>query len=313
MKLLVTGADGFVGRHLVREALQQGWTVTAVLGPGGSPPAEWLPASDAAAVQAFTVDLTENADLAKIAVVRADAIVHLAAVASGTAAREDPEGAMRVNALATTWLLAALGEVGHPARLLYVSSGEVYGPAHSGPIAEGTPLNPVSAYAASKAAAEPAVLDLGPDNGLEVIVARPFPHTGPGQSTSYVLPALASRLSDAKRTGATAVKTGNLDPVRDFLDVRDVVRAYLLLLEDGVPGEVYNVASGVGHRLADCFRMLADIIGVDATAAQDAALLRPGDIPVLIGNPAKLQNTTGWSPRIPFERTLQDLIDAQAH
>lgn len=146
-----------------------------------------------------------------------------------------------------------------------------------------------------------------------MIVARPFPHTGPGQTTAYVLPALAARLLEAKRTGAATVRTGNLDPVRDFLDVRDVVRAYLLLLEHGASGEIYNVASGVGYRLSDCFDLIADIVGVDATAEQDAALLRPGDIPVLIGDSTKLRGLTGWAPTISFEQTLQDLVDAQAH
>jgi GDP-4-dehydro-6-deoxy-D-mannose reductase len=108
------------------------------------------------------------------------------------------------------------------------------------------------------------------------------------------------------------VRTGNLSAARDFLDVRDVVRAYLLLLDRGVAGETYNVASGVGHRLSDCFEMLARIIGVDARAESDAALLRPGDIAVLIGDATKLRQATGWSPQIPFERTLQDLVDAQA-
>ena len=145
-----------------------------------------------------------------------------------------------------------------------------------------------------------------------MIIARAFPHTGPGQTTTYVLPALAARLKAASGPARTVVKTGNLAAVRDFLDVRDVVRAYLLLLERGAPGEVYNVASGVGRRLADCFDLLARLIGVDAHAEQDAALLRPGDIPVLIGDATRLRTATGWSPQIPFERTLQDLVDAQA-
>jgi GDP-4-dehydro-6-deoxy-D-mannose reductase len=108
------------------------------------------------------------------------------------------------------------------------------------------------------------------------------------------------------------VKAGNLDAVRDFLDVRDVVRAYLLLLDRGLSGEVYNVASGVGRRLTDCFGMLARLMDVAAVAEPDAALVRPGDIPVLIGDATKLRTATGWSPEIAFERTLEDLVHAQA-
>lgn len=311
MKLLITGADGFVGRWLVRAARSEGHDVVAAVLPGAQVPDEWR--DHHTGVDVVQADIRVEADLARIAATRADAVVHLAAVASGAAARKDPEGAMQVNGIATVWLLEALASTGHSARFLFVSSGEVYGSDHTGPIDEDTALHPLSPYAASKAAAELAALGMCEGTGIELIIARSFPHTGPGQTTSYVLPALTARLLDARRTEATTVKTGNLDAVRDFLDVRDVVRAYLLLLERGVPGEVYNVASGVGHRLSDCFDALAGIVGVSAKAEQDAALLRPGDIPVLIGNPAKLHAATGWAPTISFEQTLQDLVDAQAH
>ena len=313
MRLLITGADGFVGRWLVREALSQGWHVNAVLGPGGETPDAWLSAEEAARTDSIHADLTSAADLGKVAAMPADAVIHLAAIASGAAARRDVQGAMKINAEATVWLLNAIGEAKQRPRFLFVSTGEVYGAGHHGPIGEDTSVDPVSPYAATKAAAEPAVLDLGPANGMDMLIARSFPHTGPGQSTSYVLPAIASRLVEAKRSGATTVMTGNLDAVRDFLDVRDVVRAYLLLLELGVPGQAYNVASGVGRPLSDCFDALAAMIGVDVRREIDPNLLRPSDIAVLIGNPSKLQQATGWIPLIPFDRTLQDLVDAQAH
>lgn len=312
-RLLVTGADGFVGRWLVREALRQGWQVIAVTGPGGTEPAGWLSSGDAAGVDGFPADLTAAGDLARIAAVEADAVVHLAALSSGAAARRDPEGAMRVNAIATVHLLDALAEAGRHPRFLFVSTGEVYGAGHPGPIAEDVPLRPVSPYAASKFAAEPAVLDLGRMSGIGTIVARAFPHAGPGQSTDFVLPAFAARLLEARQSGATEIPVGNLDVVRDFLDVRDVVRAYLLLLDRGVPGECYNVASGVGRRLRDCFLRLAALVGVDAQPVEDASLVRPADIPVLIGDAGKLRTATGWQPGLAFDQTLQDLLDAQAH
>ncbi len=313
MKLLITGADGFVGRWLVREARGDGHDVVAAVLPGSTAPDEWRDPTCGRAVSVIETDITIEVDRKRIAAAGADAVVHLAAIASGAVARQDPIAAMEVNAIATNWLVYELAETSRPARFLFVSSGEVYGPGHDGPISEATPTNTQSAYAASKMAAEPAVLDVPRGSSVEPIIARPFPHTGPGQTTTYVLPALAARLLEARRTGAPTVRTGNLDAVRDFLDVRDVVRAYLLLLEHGVPGETYNVASGVGHRLSDCFDALARIVGVGATAEQDAALLRPGDIPILIGDPSKLKAATGWSPQISFDRTLQDLVDAQAH
>ncbi len=310
---MLTGADGFVGRWLVREALAQGWEVVAVTGPGGTPAGQWLTPEEARRVAGFAADLTVPDDLARIAGVEADAVVHLAAMSSGAAARRDPEGAMRVNAIATVGLLDALAEAGRRPRFLFISTGEVYGAGHDGPIGEDAPLHPVSPYAASKFAAEPAVLDLAAASGMAAVVARAFPHTGPGQSTDFVLPALAARLHQARRLGQREIPVGNLDVVRDFLDVRDVTRAYLALLDHGRPGGCYNVASGVGRRLRDCFTAMAAALGVDAVPVADASLVRPADIPVLIGDPARLRAATGWRPAIAFDQTLRDVIDAQAH
>ncbi len=309
MHLLVTGADGFVGRWLVREAVAQGWRVTAAIGPGGAAPEAWLTPTEVAQVRTLPADITVAADLARLARVEAQAVVHLAALSSGAAARRDPDGAMRVNGIATVQLLEAIGDAGRQPTFLFVSTGEVYGAGHTTPIREDAPLAPVSPYAASKRAAEPAVLDLG----IPAIVARAFPHSGPGQSTAFVLPAFAARLREAKRLGQREIPVGNLEVTRDFLDVRDVARAYLLLLIHGRPGECYNVASGVGRPLRDCFRQIAALVGVDAEPVEDASLVRPADIPVLVGDAGKLRAATGWQPTIAFEQTLQDLIDAQAH
>jgi GDP-4-dehydro-6-deoxy-D-mannose reductase len=311
-RLLITGADGFVGRWLTREALYQGWQATVVIGPGGTHPSAWLTPAEAGAVYHLDADFTVAEDIRRVAQVPTDAIVHLAAMASGAAARLDPDGAMQINAIGSVTLIHQLHEAGQHPGVLFVSTGEVYGAGHDGPVAEDTPLHPVSPYAVSKQVAEGAVSDLGQAAGIPVIVARPFTHTGPGQSPSFVLPGLARRLHDAKQRGQPEVAVGNLAPVRDFLDVRDVVKAYLLLLEHGVAGQAYNVSSGVGQRLSDCFATLARLVGVDAVPVTDAALVRPADIPVLIGDPSRLHAATGWMPQIPFEQTLQDLVDAQA-
>lgn len=311
-RLLITGADGFVGRWLVRAARAAGIPVFAVILPDAVPPTEWQsPAGGAAPVETLFADLRDRRSVEQVARSRPDGVVHLAAIASGAAARQDPLGAIAVNRDATVLLADSLSATSCP-RFLFVSSAEVYGPGHTEPIVESAAVNPCSPYAASKAQAEAALATVSQRDGLRVVVARAFPHTGPGQAATYVLPALARRLKEAKRIGARMVKTGNLAAVRDFLDVRDVVRAYLLLLEHGQPGETYNVASGVGVRLSDCFDILARLIGVEAQAEPDASLLRPADIPVLIGDATRLRNATSWSAAIPFERTLQDLVDAQA-
>lgn len=311
MRLLVTGADGFVGRWLVRTARAEGHSVIASLLPDGLPPREWQAITGLPPVEVVCADFRQEADVERLGHLGAEAVVHLAAIASGAEARENPDLAVRVNGVMTAYFADRLCESGRP-RFLLVSSGEVYGRTHGGPIPEATRPHPSSPYAISKFAGEVALGMAWRDAGLPVIIARAFPHTGPGQRTTYVLPALAERLSEAKRLGTTEVRTGNLTAVRDFLDVRDVVRAYLLLLERGLPGEVYNVASGHGRRLQDCFEMLAMLTGVVSRAVEDAGLLRPDDIPVLIGDATKLRNTTGWSPQIPFESTLKDLVDAQA-
>jgi GDP-4-dehydro-6-deoxy-D-mannose reductase len=312
-RLLVTGADGFVGRWLVRGARAAGHAVIAVIPPGVAAPAEWShPASISSPVEVVVADLADPAAAERIAGSRPEAVVHLAAIASSVVAREDPAAAMAVNCGATVRLARAMAGAGSPC-FLFASTAEVYGPGHADAIPESAPVRPVSPYAESKARAESALADVANGTGLPVIVARSFPHTGPGQSTTYVLPALAARLLAARQSGDTTVRAGNLGAVRDFLDVRDVVRAYLMLLAHGRPGTIYNVGSGIGRRLSECFDVLARVVGVAVTVEPDAALLRPGDIPVLIGDATRLRAATGWSPEIPFERTLQDLVNAQAH
>ena len=310
MRLLVTGADGFVGRWLVRTARADGHGVVAAILPSAPLPAEWHAVDGMQPVEIVRADFRQEEDVKHLGHHEADAVVHLAAIASGAAAREDPDAAMRVNGVMTAYFADRLCE-SHRPRFLFVSTGEVYGRLHDGPIPETARPHPSSPYAISKFAGEVALGMAWRDAGLPVIIARAFPHTGPGQGTAYVLPALAARLRDARRNGAREVKTGNLSGVRDFLDVRDVVRAYLLLLECGAPGEVYNVASGQGRRLQACFTALAALTGVTSRPVEDAELLRPDDIPVLIGDASKLRTVTGWSPQIPFERTLTDLVNAQ--
>lgn len=312
MRLLVTGADGFVGRHLVRAAQRAGHAVVAGIGPGGAAPATWLAPDAAAGVTAHPLDLSSADDLARLAAEPVEAVVHLAAISSGADARRDPAAAMAVNTDATIALFDAVTAHGRAPRFLFVSTAEVYGAGHDGPITEAAPIAPMSPYAESKAAAEAALFDVAATTGATLLVARPFPHTGPGQDTRFVLPAFAARLRAAKAAGDTTFPVGNLGIVRDFLDVRDVVEAYLRLLAPGVPAAAYNVATGLGWHLAECVERLRMLVGCAAEPVTDASLVRRADIPVLIGDPSRLVAATGWTPRIPFDQTLKDLVDAQA-
>jgi GDP-4-dehydro-6-deoxy-D-mannose reductase len=177
---------------------------------------------------------------------------------------------------------------------------------------EADALQPVSAYAASKVGAETAALEAWRRAGLRVVIARPFGHTGPGQTPDYVVPSWVVRLRAARLSGAGQVPVGNLSPVRDLLDVRDVVAAYRLLLRDGVAGEAYNVARGEGLALADVFRRLAELMGAAAVPVADPALVRRTDIPHLVGDSTKLRRATSWAPAMTLEQTLQGLVDAEA-
>jgi GDP-4-dehydro-6-deoxy-D-mannose reductase len=178
---------------------------------------------------------------------------------------------------------------------------------------ETDPAKPQSPYAASKVGAEIAALEAWRRTGLPVMIARPFTHTGPGQCPPFVVPSYVERLLAARSQRRARIPTGNLDPVRDLLDVRDVVAAYVTLLRSGAPGETYNVARGEGISLRDLFHRIAALIGVEAEPVPDVSLIRAEDIPYLVGEPGKLKRTTGWSATIPLDQTLRDMVDAQAH
>ncbi|HET7603743.1 MAG TPA: GDP-mannose 4,6-dehydratase [Gemmatimonadales bacterium] len=315
MRILVTGADGFVGRYLLRHLLRSGHELTGAVRPGSDAARGWLSDAEYTAVRWVNLELEDQASVRQQFDVPVDAVVHLAAVASGSEAREDPGRAWVVNAAGTARLLetAAMARDAGTADplMLVISSAEVYGPGE-GRRTEDAPLLPVSPYAASKAGAELSAAEVGRRTGLRIVVARPFQHTGPGQTGRYVVPAFARRLRDAKKNGARQVPVGNLAPVRDISDVRDVVAAYAALLERGAPGQTYNVCRGDGVSLEVLFRKLSMLIGVTAEPVADPTLVRPADIPHLVGDNTRLRATTGWSPSISLDQTLKDVIDAQA-
>jgi len=317
MRVLVTGADGFVGRHLVPRLVERGHQVVAGCRPA-EPLDHALREQWGDAVQVVSLELADSEGLRAAVEPVPDAVIHLAAIASVREARDDPSRAWVVNAVGTARLmdavLAARTAAGSDPIVLVVSTAEVYGGGSSRPRVETDVPAPASPYAASKLAGEIAALEVWRRSGLRVTVARPFIHTGPGQRPPYVIPSFIQRLLAVRAGNIPAkVPTGNMEIVRDLLDVRDVVEAYILLLLRGRPGETYNVARGSGYTLRDIFQRIAHEIGVRAEPVPDPTLIRAGDIPHLVGDSAKLRGDTGWSPSFSLEQTLRDMVHAQAH
>ena len=314
MRVLLTGADGFAGGWLARQLLATGHHVAGTHRPDARP-SPVLGQSEIDRVEWRTLELGSSESVHQASAGPWDVVFHLAAVSSGSEARSDPGRAWEVNAGGTARLAEALGEQrrsGSDPLLVLVSTGEVYGLGEGKPRHEDDPVMPCSPYAASKAGAEVAALEVARRTGLRVMVARAFPHTGPGQDPRFVVPALAERLLAAKRIRAPVIKAGNLDAVRDLLDVRDATRGYLTLAERGTAGTVYNVASGSGRALVDVAGQLMELIGWKVTIETDGKLLRRSDIQHLVGDSARLREL-GWSPAVPFDQTLKDLVNAQTH
>ncbi len=292
--MLVTGSDGFVGRWLVAHLGDIGDDVVGL---------------DAA------IDVTDAAALREAVVaVEPDAVVHLAAQASVAQSWEQPLATFAVNATGTLHLTEAALACRRPPRVLLVGSAEIYGVVgpEDLPLPEDRVLAPVSPYALSKATAELIGLQAWRSRGLEVLCARPFNHTGPGQAPGFVVPSLARQIVDSERCGASFIAVGDISVRRDLTDVRDVVRAYRLLAERGTPGQSYNVCRGESTEIAEVARRLAALAGVDLRFVVDPARLRPVDITDLRGDPARLREVTGWEPEIALDQTLADVLASLA-
>jgi GDP-4-dehydro-6-deoxy-D-mannose reductase len=296
MRVLVTGPEGFVGRHLCQGLAARGHEVIEAPGPGSE---EGVDIRDATRLGALLHS------------VRPQAVVHLAAASSVGRSHRDPVETLDVNAVGTTALLAAARRAAPDARLLIIGSGEVYGRAASSPATERTPLEPLSPYAASKAAAELIALQFHRSYGTNVVCVRAFSHLGSGQGQDFAVPSFAAQLAAIKRGEAPPVlRTGDLSPVRDFLHVADVVSAYELLMRVGAPGSVYNVASGTGRSIQSLLDEMLVLSNINARVEVDPARLRPVEIPVLLGDPARLR-ALGWEPRHQVRQALSDVLAEQ--
>jgi GDP-4-dehydro-6-deoxy-D-mannose reductase len=291
VRAFVTGGHGFVGPWLSSHLESCGDEVVA---PGPEVNVT-VPEAVGAAMEAAAPD----------------AVYHLAAQSSVGSSWSDVEQTFVVNTLGTVNVLEAASTLDRRPRVLLVSSAEVYGAVRPDelPVSEDAPFRPATPYAASKAAAELAGLQAFLGRGLEVVRARPFNHTGPGQRSQFVVPALARQIVEAADHGGAALETGNLQVSRDVCDVRDVVRAYRLLVEKGRPGQVYNVCTGRSTPIEELARRLLDLAGLSLQVVVDPHRVRPVDVPDMRGDPRRLQQETGWQPVVALDQTLSDVLD----
>lgn len=313
MRVLVTGVSGFVGGHLAEHLVDSGDLVVGLSASGRWP--EGLSGlAPARQVRLEAFDLADGAESDLVDLIgrkRPEAIFHLAAQANPQASLSDPRGTWALNLGGALNLLEAVKASGLKPRVVLVGSGVCYGnPAPEYlPVSESCPLRPNNPYSASKAAADLLGIQHFLSYGTDVVMVRPFNHAGPRQSSTYVLSGLARQVAEVEAGLKPRVEVGNLEVVRDFTDVRDVVRGYRLLAERGAPGEVYNLGSGRGTRIADALETLRSLARAAVEIHVDPARVRPVDQPLLVADASKLRAATGWEPRFSISQTLADMLD----
>jgi GDP-4-dehydro-6-deoxy-D-mannose reductase len=310
MRTLITGVTGFVGGHLAEALLSASAGEIHGLSRSGAFPPEWQHLNDQVTLHA--VDLTDAAAVeALIRSVRPDRIVHLAGFADAGRSFREPGAAWAGNLTATRTLFDAVTHWGGSPRIVVASSVQVYGVADPPdvPVAEDAPLKPVSPYAASKASADLLAFQASCHPGLDVVRVRPCNQIGPRQASRYVVATFARQLARIERGLAPPVlECGDLSSRRDFLDVRDVVRAYLLLLEKGRKGEAYNVGGGTLLPVEEVVKRLTALARVPVEVRVEASRLRPVDAAACL-DAGKLRRETGWSPQFMLDQTLRDVLE----
>jgi len=300
--VLVTGAAGFAGGHLLEHLAGRG-AVTAWA--RSEPPADLARLASWQAIDLLDRDRVRH----EVRALRPAAVYHCAGAPHVGASWRDTAQPLASNVLTTHYLLDALRRAAAPCRVLITGSAMVYAPSTS-PLREDDRVAPASPYALSKLAQEQLGLRGLTEDGLDVILTRPFNHTGPRQKPTFAAPGMARQIALIERGAIEPLmQVGNLDAERELTDVRDTVRAYALLMERGAPGTVYNVASGTGHAIRAILDALVARSRVPVEIRVDPARLRPQDTPVLVGDATRLRHATGWAPAISFDRMLDDLLD----
>jgi GDP-4-dehydro-6-deoxy-D-mannose reductase len=311
LRVLITGVSGFAGSHLAdhcltRASVEVFGTVRDLARLGNA-------VHLAGRCTTLACDVRDRPGVEQaIETSRPDVVFHLAAQASVVASFDDPVGTLMDNAVGQLNVIQAVLGLAPAARLLVVGSAYEYGLVRpeENPIDESVPLRPMDPYAVSKVTQDLFGYQYALSHRLQAVRVRAFNHTGPRQSTEFVASRFAKLIAEIEAGSRDPVLTvGNLAAIRDFTDVRDVVRAYFLAATKGQPGEVYNVGSGTGRTIQEILDGLVGMSRVPIAVQEDPALLRPLDVPALVCNAAKLHQHTGWSPEIELDRTLRDLLD----
>lgn len=311
MKILITGASGFVGGHLAEHLL----TIADYEIHGTYLSDESLQESLVKDKITFhKTDLQQKEQVtALIQEVKPDRIFHLAAQANVPISFKDPVQTFHANIDSEVYLLEALrNENLTNTRVLIVGSSEEYGyvKPEELPVTETTPLRPANPYSVSKIAQDYLAVQYNISYNMPLIRVRPFNHIGPKQKTGYVVTDFAKQIADIEKgVIEPVIHVGNLEAKRDFTDVRDMVKAYTLLLEKGQPGEVYNIGSGVSHKIQGILDTLLSLSTAKITVTVDQSKLRPSDVPEIVCDNTKIKEVTGWHPEIAFEQTLKDILD----
>lgn len=300
-KVLVTGANGFVGHHLVKELSENGLIVVGIGGSAGAQ--EKSPFVS----EYMVLDLNDATAVKKIDFTGIDGVVHLAGLAAVGPSFDRPLDYITTNVgIEINLFEAALAQNAKP-KFLIISSGSLYDAKAPLPLTEESAVIPSSPYAVSKLGQEDTARYYG-QRGFTCMIARPFNHIGPGQNPGFLVPDVAQQIIECEQGKRSEVLVGNLDAQRDYTDVRDIARAYRLLLEKGVTGETYNICSGKAVSGHDIVSGLLEAAASKAPLKSDPARMRPSDNPVIYGDSSKLAKATGWQPQVALETTLADVI-----
>ena len=307
MRVLITGAGGFVGNHLAAH-LGQAQPDAQLFGTTLFESEAVHPAIG----DNRLIDLKDQAQTRDLlADCRPDAVYHLAAQAFVPRSFEAPWETLENNILSQLNIIKACIDLNLRPRILIVSSAEIYGEVSADqlPLDEDSAIQPTNPYSVSKVAQDMLGLQYHLSHDLPIMRARPFNHIGPGQNSRFVAPAFAMQIASIEEGQREAViNVGNLMAKRDFTDVRDIVRAYRLIVEKGQPGQAYNVASGLAHSIEQLLDLLLGLSELEIEIRVDPARLRPVDVPEIRGDSGKLRRDTGWRPSLSFEETLQDVL-----